>query len=525
MKKIYLILLISVLGLCLNYCSSDDDDDDDDVQTFTISQNDWAGGPGVLGPLSDWSNRFYEASDIAWSTGSGGLMLGPGVAQLHDVTTTFGEPAGVISADLDGDMDEDIIAVAFSGDEVSWFENDGSGGGWEKHVIGSNFIGVVSLCAVDLDGDNDLDIAATAEEGHSICWWANGGSGGDWTETMIDGSIHGPFSVQAADLDADGDQDLVSAIFNDSQVIWYENLDGLGTLFAKNILPGNAAGAWCAVVQDIDGDHDQDIVAVTFSDNSVVWYANNGDASEWTQNIIDNNFPHPDHLRAEDINGDQYIDVAAVSYSGHLAWWENDGAGGWVKHEVDSTLNQPFSIRIEDLDGDGDRDLLTNERNADRILWYENTLGSGELWLQHLIDESGDGPNDVSVGHIENNGALNVLASFSWDNTIRWYRLDGMYASTGTLESSILDLGTQVQNWQEIEWECEIPSETSIKVDVRGSTDSANMGEWATVAASGNMLSDYLSGSNQYFQYRLTFQSNEVTQSPQLEVITIRWQN
>ncbi|MBN2381483.1 VCBS repeat-containing protein [bacterium] len=516
------IIAIAIFSLIVCSCTSEQDDDE--IQTLSAVQTDWSGGPGVTGPVSEWSNRFAEASNISWSGEQESLSLSPGLATAHDVTTTFGEPAGVICADLDGDNDQDVVSVAFSGDEVAWFENDGNGEGWNKHIIASGFVGTVSLCAVNLDGDNDLDIVATAEEAHTVSWWANDGTGIGWTEVVIDDSAHGPFSVQAADFDGDGDQDLVSAINNDSQVVWYENLDGAGQHFEKHILPESAAGAWCAVARDMDNDQDADIVAVAFSANSVFWYENNGNGSSWTQQLIDNTFPKPVHVRAEDINGDQLIDVAAVSYSGDLAWWENNGSGEWLKHMVVTELDLPFSIRIEDLDGDDDRDLLANERNADKIWWYENAIGNGEFWIPHLIDETGDGPNDVSVGFVDNDDSLDVLASYSWDHAIRWYRLGENYLDTGELESSILDLGETAYTWKQIEWDCQTPPGTSIQIQVRASADSTNMNDWMIIANSGDLLSDYLAGSDRYFQYRLVLKSTDQTASPQFNTISIHWE-
>lgn len=86
---------------------------------------------------------------------------------------TGGVPSSVFAADLDLDGDIDVLGTNQSngGDnKVRWWENDGQQN-FTEHVIRSNFYGAYSGSAVDLDGDRDLDVLASAYYGMDISWW------------------------------------------------------------------------------------------------------------------------------------------------------------------------------------------------------------------------------------------------------------------------------------------------------------------------------------------------------------------
>ncbi len=451
-------------------------------------QTDWSGGPGVAGPQRPWQDRFDASRAIDWSGAPGALHLLTAMPAEHTVTSTFGEPAGVAAADLDGDTDLDIVSVAFQGHAVAWWENDGTGGGWIEHPIAGDFHGACSIHCADLDGDTDIDVAATAEESNAVAWWENDGTGGGWTEHVVDPSIGMPFSICAGDYDRDNDPDLCSAAFGAGDIVWYENTDVVGHTWVRHDIDINFPGAWWARSADMDDDQDPDVVACSYYLHDVVWYENDGSGGTWTQHTIDASFASPVNLRVVDLDGDFDPDVLAVSYAGSIAWWENI-AGGWTKHVIAAELDHPFSCRAADLDNDGDPDVIGNERDANRVLWWENVDALGTLWLTHVVDETCSGPNDVLAADLDGDALDDVIATYSWDNTIAWYKDGDDYAASGWLESTILDLGEPVLAWGAIDWQGTTPPATATNVLVRASSDPQVMGPWTQVAFSGDDLS------------------------------------
>jgi hypothetical protein len=488
-------------------------------------QADWSGGDGLPGPVTQWGNRFADAQSIDWADPSAGLTLLPALPYPHQVTTTFGEPACVDAADLDGDQDIDLVCAAYQGDEVAWWENDGAGGGWIQHTIATGVSSAASVHAADIDGDGDMDVAATAEGAQTVAWWENDGAGGGWLAHPVDTSIGGPFCVCSGDFDGDQDLDLCGAAFYAADIVWWENTDGAGNIWIRHTIDPTFQGAWWTVAADIDDDTDLDIVGAAYAAGDICWYENGGNGATWTKHFICPTFPYALNVRAADMDGDNDLDVVGASNAGVVAWWENeDPAGAWVQHPIDSGLDGPFSLRVIDLDGDDDQDVITNERDADRVRWYENVDSRGGVWLAHLVDETSDGPNDVLAADVDGNTVPEIIATFSWDGSVVWYEPASEYADSGSLESSILDGGGPVPDWGSIAWNCATPAGTSVSVEVRGSSDPGAMGPWAEVMSSGDDLSDYIVGGTRYLQYRVSLATTEGAVSPGFQDIFVAWE-
>lgn len=215
--------------------------------------------------------------------------------------------------------------------------------------------------------------------------------------------------------------------------------------------------------------------------------------------------------------------VGGMSNGGQLAWWERNGSTGlWTKHLVAGGLSGPLSVRAADLDGDGDLDVIGNERNIDRVMWYENVDGQGQVWCVRLVDGTSDGPNDVLAADVDGNGSHDVIATFSFSNSIVWYQQTGTPVTSGVLQSSILDCGGPVHDWGNIVWACDTPAGTSVRVEVRAANNPGNMGPFSQVLSSGEDLSSYLANLTRYVQYRVLLASAG-NASPSFENLHLDW--
>lgn len=189
-------------------------------------------------------------------------------------------PAGV--GDIDGDGDMDVYTHA-------WYENmDGKGGAWVEHDnVGFGRRGRFGYSQqstlVDVDMDGDLDIVHGESDyfdDAKIQWSENkDGKGRTWIahELPMQGEKAGDFhSVAAADFDGDGDIDIFAAesewMANRARWFIWENIDGKGTFVRHMIFEG--LGAHNAVVVDVDGDGDMDILNKEFAPAS--WNTLNG---------------------------------------------------------------------------------------------------------------------------------------------------------------------------------------------------------------------------------------------------------
>jgi hypothetical protein len=121
----------------------------------------------------------------------------------------------LVLADLDGDGDQDLLAVSSYHSHLVWYRNvDGQGTFSDQIVVTCESPRTTSISAVDLDRDGDRDIVTSTLGDHSIAWYRNvGGELLFGSKAVIASHAISPSAVAVADLDADGDLDILAAEF------------------------------------------------------------------------------------------------------------------------------------------------------------------------------------------------------------------------------------------------------------------------------------------------------------------------
>ncbi|MFC1600778.1 FG-GAP-like repeat-containing protein [Candidatus Sumerlaeota bacterium] len=380
----------------------------------------------------------YYANEVVWwknVSGDGSTWS----KQL--VSSTFALGKSVSAVDLEGDGDHDILAASsdIPGEDVVWWENtDGSGGAWATHSITTAWDATCFADAADVDGDGDLDVIAMAAFGnHEVSWWENtNGSATAWREHEIITAWDGGNVVYAADVDGDGDEDILVAATTDDQITWHENLSPRrqATFPEKQVVSGSVDGVRSVAAADIDADGDLDVVGAAREGNEIVWWENvNGHGDSWTTHSIGSDFLQPLWAHVGDIDRDGNVDVLGASFEGgQIAWWRNVNGDGssWTKNLVDGSFGEAFNAYPCDLDGDGDLDILGTSRDLHDVAWWENTNGLGTVWSKRIIDGDFGGAADARAGDIDGDGDLDVLAAAHVDYDIAWWEnVDGAGSS------------------------------------------------------------------------------------------------
>ncbi len=490
-------------------------------------QTTWSGGPGVLGPVTDWSNQFYIATDVEWSI-PGYIILQYFIFE-HTIDGYFQGACSIYSEDIDGDGDMDVLGAALIADDITWWENiDGSGIFWIEHTVDGDFDGARSVYSEDINGDGYMDVLGAAYTADEIAWWENiDGSGTSWTEHTVDGNFDGVRSVYSEDIDGDGDMDVLGAAYKADEIAWWENIDGSGTSWTKQTIDGDFDSAYSVYSEDIDGDGDMDILgaASTSPTEDITWWENiDGSGTSWAQHTVDDFFSGAMSVYSEDINGDGYMDVLAAAYThDDITWWENiDGSGiSWTEHTVDGDFDGARSVYPEDIDGDGDMDILGSALVDDDITWWENINGSGTSWAKHTVDGSFYGPECVYAADINDDGNMDVFGASYSLNDITWWDING-YSLGGSLESSVLD--TQGDpDWDYLDSYSQTPPGTSISFQVRASEDHTSMGVWSDTLLAPCFLEGILTDGDQFVQYRAILETSNPDSTSKLHDVTITW--
>ncbi len=115
------------------------------------------------------------------------------------------------------------------------------------------------------------------------------------------------------------------------------------------------------IAADLDGDNDLDLAVVSFNDSKIAWFQNNGAGVFGTERIISVGIQEsPYSLQAGDLDRDGDLDIVAVSYFDNtIAWYENTGAGTFGgAQNISSPVETPIFPNLADYDKDGDLDIL-----------------------------------------------------------------------------------------------------------------------------------------------------------------------
>ena len=386
---------------------------------------------------------ILTASDAAAEDGFGtsvaidGDVIAVGAPGLNNdgVTAAF-------AADIDGDGDLDVVTASNLDEQIAWFENtDGEGTFGTQHFISTGITdGLVSVYAADIDDDDDMDVLSASTNDDTIAWYENlDGNGNFGAQQVISTGADFASSVIAADVDGDDDIDVLSASFNDDKIAWYENTDGDGTFGVEQVISTAANGAQTVFAEDIDGDDDIDVLSASFNDDRIAWYENTDGAGTFgVQQVISTAGNGARSVIAIDIDGDDDLDVVSGSeLDNDVTWFENtDGLGDFGSGvALPSIADFVTSVIAADFDGDGDADIVVTSVDDEQIAYFENKDGLGDFGDQQLISTATQGASSAAAADFDGDGDLDLLFATSLalsasgshhDDKIGWHRnLDG----------------------------------------------------------------------------------------------------
>lgn len=283
----------------------------------------------------------------------------------------------VYVADIDDDTNPDVVASGSTDDDIVWYEApDDPTGTWTKHDIDTNFDGAWGVHVADIDEDMNPDVVATGYAAGDVVWYeAPDDPTGIWIKHNIDTNLDGAIGVYVADIDGVNKSDVVVAGYNAWEVVWYESpFDPTGT-WIKHTIDANLEEAHDVHVADIDGINGVDVVATGFNADDVVWYEAPSDPTGiWTKHNIDINLNRASYVYVGDIDGENVTDVAATSAGSHdVVWYESpaDPIDTWTKHTIDDDLQGARGISIADIDGINRSDIVAVGFNVWDVVWYE----------------------------------------------------------------------------------------------------------------------------------------------------------
>lgn len=404
---------------------------------------------------------------------------------IIDNTKALEEPQAVVSADIDGDGDMDMVVASFRENKIVWYENlDGLGNFGVPIIISENESIGSTMAIADIDNDGDMDIIAAAVNYSNIYLFKNTDGLGNFTASLINytdtaeiitlGDVNGDGfldiityssstdtlgwyrnqngsgdfgdrifiaysfdqinDIAAGDINNDGLLDVAISYIrnNTSKAVWYENINGYGTIFSdENVIAESPDFPFSMVMTDVDADSDLDMLVSFGPNNSISLYKNsNGLGAYQLAQQISTSTASVTSMFATDIDADGDNDILWANNlddQDRVVWHENTGNGVFGnEYIVTKNVYDPWALFAADVNGDGTMDAISASINDDKVAWYNNEGGQGIFGQEYNVTGHADEPRSIKNADIDGDGFQDVVSASYLDDKVAWYRnLDG----------------------------------------------------------------------------------------------------
>ncbi|MGD8719898.1 MAG: T9SS type A sorting domain-containing protein [Candidatus Zixiibacteriota bacterium] len=483
-------------------------------------QTNWVGGPGTQGPVSTWGNLFWDSTKVNYSN-TGYLVLGlaPDFPGTRHHVGSRNELYAAQTGDINGDGRPDIV-VGGHNSGIVWYENLGGGTFATSPTVILDYTWP-SFHVYDLNDDGLADVIYTNDQ--YIYWLENVRFG--WSQHRISNYFNEVDGTGCADFDDDGDVDIVAGGVQVTQLRWYEN-DG-NQNFTEHVIRSGYRGPNNAPLGtgDLNGDGLPDFVISSEFGNFLEWWENDGGSTPtFTAHRLLNNYNGSRNSFVVDVDGDGHNDILSAAIgSDSIDWWENNGAATptFTRHNISNNYNGAYDISGFDADQDGDIDIMTTAQLGDTLDWWQND--GAENFTRGTIASGYNGASSIWVEDVDANGVLDIVSSALDAGSADWWDITYGYRSSGELVSSILDTGGSPA-YGHIFWGSNLPSGTEIRLQVRASNNSGNMGNWSSdITTTGADLKDYIQSGRRYFQYKARLFTTNAARTPRLNQVRITY--
>ncbi len=531
MKK-YVVLTLSVIGLIAGLYAQK-----------VIYQTDWHEGPGQAGPIDgiptgrdgeyDFGLKFDNSTNINYLYEWGRISLSVEMntsPTLHNIAPPpTNRSTEVMTGDMDSDGDMDVIALVEEGTSnghISWFENDGTGGGWIEHLVNIDAWGHFDIKDMDEDGDADIILA---DNPTYVYWLENNGDGTSFTSHLVGTRASGNIaSVGSGDFDNDGDIDILGSTNhntdNNAVLHWFKN-SGDNINFTRVVLttPPYGGGLEPGPIKtgDINGDGYPDFAmngGTSANPDSLLWWEYIPSSDTFVNHRIYTTQPYNNGGRTYDwlcdMDHDEDLDfltlgVPTTGGNSYVDWWVNDGSGNFTRNTISSNYaSYVGGIVGIDMDYDGDVDIMTGNWNGGAIDWW---VREGNSFTRQSFG-SGYHCYSMWVADISGNGFFDLITTtwYNREGSVDWWDLFDHFNNPGDLYSSIFDSKIPYAVWRDVDMDADIKPNTNVEVYVRASDDPSDLGDWIKADPNG-----YISGAyGRYMQYWVHLTTEDGDYSP-----------
>ncbi|MBU3663039.1 MAG: hypothetical protein FGM41_07565, partial [Bacteroidetes bacterium] len=335
-------------------------------------------------------------------------------------------------------------------------------------AVGSGTSQPAGLNSADLDGDGKIDFVSTNHGNATISMLRNTSTPGNISFAPKVDSSGFPAITNAllGDLNKDGKPEIVVCHFSTNALKIFLNQSTPGNLLMSGSItvPSVIATPGGGVVADFNHDGFSDLCILNFNSLGMTIFRNTTTIVGASPTFAAPNFivtttsattPNPRYAVAAHLDNDTLIDLVVVNYANQpLAVFKNTSTGGSISFASPiylASVNLATGADVKDLDGDGKAEIVVgNINNNNSIRVYRNTSSGSALsfatpfllpfsflYELRLSDFDGDGRTDI-VATSQNNNYAAVIRNVYTSGTLSSSSFSGIPTySLGTSPANI----------------------------------------------------------------------------------------
>jgi hypothetical protein len=315
--------------------------------------------------------------------------------------------------------------------ELVWFENPG----WERHVIGSGFSGMINLAAADTDGDGipeivlaqDFSNTPAKSVGTVLLLKSQGDPRQPWRRQEIDRlpTSHRLRVLRGRDGIAFVNAPLAGAAGEPPEyrapipVVLYRP-----GVWEREPISGATRGVMHGIlITDWDGDGTDDLLTASFEG---IHLLRNRGKGKWERTRLSpgNESPWPkggsSDVAVGRVGKQRFLAAIEPWHGSEVAVYCQNGRR-WQRTVIDQSVEDGHTILAADFDGDGNDEIVAGFRRGKAVVLYRSADASGAHWERHVIDA------DISAAgcdaaDFDGDGRLDLACIGSATTNLKLYR-------------------------------------------------------------------------------------------------------
>lgn len=319
----------------------------------------------------------------------------------------------IISIDLNGDGNDDVLATYTDSSRVKWFLGDNLGNLNRQADLFTDF-GPVALTVSDLNGNGSTEIITANRSARSVSIFSGGVD--NWTRNDI-AVGQAPIDVVSGLVDGDAVADLL-VIDEANNALWVLSGKGDNSFRPPVSVPlGDRPNA--LLLADVDADGKNDVVISLPESNRLMILRGDGQGGFAAPQYVALE-GSPSAIAAVDFNQDGNLDFSAtLKDQDQVAIIYGRGRNQFARPQLIAVGEHPVAMTAEDADDDGRIDLIVSNQGDNTVSVIYNRFDPNEVYRYDadavdpdndpLIYSIVDGPGGLIIN--SDTGALLWAAS------------------------------------------------------------------------------------------------------------------